>query len=99
MKKVGMKSLIDVHICNFARENGEDCASKNAKSLTDELKKWGKEEMKGEIKIFRGGCQGNCTKGISIGIYPEREFLIEVNSNDSEEIKKGLKEALEKIKN
>jgi len=98
MKKEKIKSLIDVHICNFARENGADCASKGAKDLTDNLKKWAKENTEGKIKVYRGGCQSNCEKGISIACYPEKNYLVEVKSTDADDIKKGLLEALNQIK-
>jgi len=98
MKKEKMTSLIDVHICNYSRENGEDCATKGAKEITDELKKWSKENFKGEVKVFRGGCQGKCSEGISVACYPERSFFLNVTPMDTDEIKKGLIEALRDAK-
>jgi predicted metal-binding protein len=99
MKNEKMKSILDVHICNYVRENGEGCGTLGAKQLTDDLKKWAKEETNGEIKVFRGGCQSNCAKGISMALYPERNFLVEVKVSDKEEIKEGLIEALKLTKN
>lgn len=93
-----METYVELHICNHGRENGEDCLSKGAKDLTDTLKKWGKENHKGDIKVVRSGCLGQCEHGIAMSCYPEKNFYLEVKPTDVEEIKKGLKEALQKAK-
>lgn len=94
MKKEKLKSQIEVFVCNHHRDNDEACAEKGAKELTDKLKKWAKEEHKGEIKVYRSGCLGKCSEGIAIACYPEKKFLLEVTPDDLNEIKQGLKEAL-----
>lgn len=94
MKNEKIKTQVEVFICNHEREGEEDCFSKGSKELTNELKKWAKEEHKGEVKVFRSGCLGKCSEGIAIACYPEKKFLLEVNKSDAEEIKKGLIEAL-----
>ncbi len=99
MKKENMNSKVEIYICNFDREGGESCFAKGAKELTDELKKWAKEETNKEVKVVRGGCLGKCSEGIAMSCYPEKKFLLEVKKEDGEEIKKGLKEALQSLKN
>ncbi|MCM2349975.1 MAG: (2Fe-2S) ferredoxin domain-containing protein [Bacteriovoracaceae bacterium] len=94
MKKEKLKSQIEVFVCNHHRDNEEACAGKGAKELTDKLKKWAKEEHKGEIKVYRSGCLGKCSEGIAIACYPEKKFLLEVTADDFKEIKQGLEEAL-----
>jgi (2Fe-2S) ferredoxin len=94
MKSEKFKSQIEVFVCNK-----ESCCEKGAKELTDKLRKWVKEEHKGDIKIFRSGCLGRCEEGISIACFPENKYLLEVKLEDCKEIKKGLIEALEKLKN
>ncbi|HXH29905.1 MAG TPA: (2Fe-2S) ferredoxin domain-containing protein [Bacteriovoracaceae bacterium] len=96
MKKEKMKSLVEVHVCNYARDHDEDCISKGSKELTDKLKKWSKENHGKAIKIIRSGCLGKCSEGIAIACYPQKVFLLNVTPDDSKEIKKGLEEALEK---
>ncbi|WP_408098725.1 (2Fe-2S) ferredoxin domain-containing protein [Peredibacter sp. HCB2-198] len=99
MKKEKMKTEIEVFICNHSRDSGDDnCAAKGAKELTDKLKKWAKEEHKGEMKVFRSGCLGKCSEGIAIACYPQKKFLLEVVPEDYKEIKEGLEEALKDIK-
>lgn len=98
MKEDKLNSQIEVFICNFHREGEESCAAKGGKDLTDHLKKWAKEEAKNDIKVFRSGCLGKCSEGIAIACYPEKKLLLEVNTQDAEEIKKGLREALAKIR-
>lgn len=98
MKKEKLKTEIEIYICNHSREDRESCADKNSNELTDRLKKWAKAEHKGEIKVVRSGCFGKCSEGIAIACYPKRKYLLEVKLSDEEELKKGLEEALEKIK-
>ena len=98
MKESKLSSEIEVYICNFHRDGEESCAARGGKELTDRLKKWAKEEVKNEIKVFRSGCLGKCSEGIAIACYPEKKFILEATPQDEEEIKKGLKEALAKAK-
>src|SRR4051794_16662454 len=98
MKSEKLKSSMEVFICNHKRDNDECCFDKGSKELTDKLKKWSKEETNKEIKIFRSGCLGKCSEGIAIACFPEKKFLLDVKSEDFDEIKKGLKEALDKLK-
>lgn len=94
MKEKPMKSLMEVYICNF----GKSCSKHNSPELADNLKKWAKEEMNGEIKVVRSGCLGQCDDAIAIACYPEKKFILNAETDDFKEIKKGLIEALEKLK-
>lgn len=96
MKTEKLKTELQIFICNHKRDNDECCADKGAKELTDKLRKWAKEEYKGEIKVYRSGCLGKCSEGIAIACYPEKKLLLEVEPDDYKEIKQGLKEALER---
>ncbi len=98
MKEEIIKSYVEAHICNHQRDKEDDCYKKGAKELTDNLKKWAKETQNKEIKVFRSGCLGKCSEGIAIACYPEKKFLLEVELADEEKIKKGLIQALEKLK-
>lgn len=97
MKNEELKTKLEIFVCNHKRDGGESCFDKGAKDLTDNLKKWAKENHKGEMKIFRSGCVGKCSEGIAIVCYPEKKFLLEVSPNDAEEIKEGLQETLTKL--
>jgi len=98
MKNDEMKTIMEVFVCNHSRTDDECCASKGSKELTDKLKKWAKEEHGKDIKVYRSGCLGKCSEGIAIACYPEKNILLEVKLDDFKEIKKGLEEALERIK-
>jgi NADH:ubiquinone oxidoreductase subunit E len=100
MKKENMNTTVEIYICNYDRgQDEESCFSRGAKELTDELKKWAKEESQKGIKVVRGGCLGKCSQGIAMSCYPEKKFILEAKKEDTEEIKKGLKEALESARN
>lgn len=91
IKQIGTK--IEVFVCNH-----KDCAERGSKDLTDKLKKWAKEEHKGEIKVYRSGCLSECSDGIAVACYPSKKMLLKVSEDDFKTIKKGLEEALGEIK-
>jgi predicted metal-binding protein len=98
MKNENLKSAMEVFVCNHKRDGDESCFDKGAKELTDNIKKWAKEEMQKEIKVFRSGCLGKCSEGIAMTCFPQKKYILEVKVDDAEEIKKGLREALQKLK-
>jgi predicted metal-binding protein len=98
MKEEKMKSYVELHVCNYKREDDECCFDKGSKDLTDKLKKWAKEEHGKEIRVFRSGCLGKCSEGIAMALYPEKKFILEAKEKDHKEIKEGLEEALRKAK-
>ncbi len=98
MKSEQLKSYIEVHVCNHRRENEECCYDKGAKDLTDQLKKWAKEETNKEVRVFRSGCLGKCSEGIAIACYPDKKLLLDVSEDDYKEIKSMLKKRLEDLK-
>lgn len=91
MKEKNMKSQIEVFICCF----GKECGKRGGTEIADEMKRWAKEELKGEIKVVRSGCLGQCEEACAIAVYPEKKFLLDVKIDDISEIKKGLVEALQ----
>jgi hypothetical protein len=93
MKERSINSHLEVYVCNF----GKECSKKNSPELADKLKKWAKDEYEGQIKVVRSGCLGQCEDSIAIACYPEKKFLLDCRTDDVEEIKRGLKEALGKI--
>jgi predicted metal-binding protein len=95
MKKEKMKTDVEIFICNYHRDKDDNCIDKGSKELTDKLKKWAKEEHKGEIKVYRSGCLGKCSEGIAMACYPSKKLLLDVDPSDFKEIKGLLKEALE----
>ena len=97
MKSENLSTKKEIFICNFKRDDGENCFDRGAKEITDDLKSWAKKHHKDELKVFRSGCLGKCSQGVAVLCYPEKNFLLEVNPLDIEDIKKGLEEALEKI--
>lgn len=94
MKKENLNSKQEIYICNFKREDGENCFDRGAKELTDNLKSWAKSEHKNDIKVVRSGCLGKCSEGIAIACYPEKQLLLNVTRDDEEAIKNKLKESL-----
>lgn len=94
MKSEKLSTKKEIFVCNFKREDGENCFDRGAKEITDTLKSWAKEHHKNELKVIRSGCLGKCSQGVAILCYPEKNVLLEVTSQDIAEIKKGLEEAL-----
>lgn len=94
MKEKEIKTQMEVYVCQY----GKECSKHDSADLADKLKKWAKEEHKGDIKVIRSGCLGQCDDHIAIACYPQRKFLLNVETDDFKEIKKGLEEALQKLK-
>lgn len=91
MKTLKLKTQSEIFICNYKRDDGENCFDKGSRELTDQIKKWAKDNHKDEIKVFRSGCLGKCSEGIAALCYPEKNYLLDIKSDDVEEIKKGLR--------
>jgi predicted metal-binding protein len=98
MKSEKMKSLVEVHICNYKRDDDECCFDRGAKDLTDKLKKWAKEETNKEVRVFRSGCLGKCSEGIAIACYPSKKMFLEVREDDDKELRKEFEAQLEEVK-
>jgi predicted metal-binding protein len=98
MKSEKMKSLVEVHICNYQREDKECCFDKGSKELTDKLKKWSKEETDKQVKIYRSGCLGKCSEGIAIACYPQKKMFLEVKEDDFKELRQKFEDMLEEAK-
>lgn len=95
MKNEKLKTKIEIYVCNHSRDGSDNCADLGAKDLTDKLKKWAKEEHKGDVKVYRSGCLGKCSEGIAIACYPSKRILLEVRPDDSKEIKRMIEDELE----
>ncbi len=84
MKKI--QSLLKTHVfvCTNKKANGECCDLKGASELRKELKVWTDThpEWKKRIRINQSGCLDHCSEGIAIAIYPQNEFLTNVNADD-----------------
>jgi (2Fe-2S) ferredoxin len=98
MKSEKMKSLVEVHICNYHRDGKENCFDRGAKDLTDRLKKWSKEETDKQVKVYRSGCLGKCSEGIAIACYPEKKMYLDIKEDDFKEIRTMLEKSLEESK-
>lgn len=96
MNEKEIETKLEVYVCNF----GKECSKHNSDELADKLKKWAKEHHKGEIKVIRSGCLGQCDDPIAIACYSnknDRKFMLNAKKSDFEEITEGLEEALKKL--
>ena len=91
MKTIKLSTQSEIFICNYKRDDGENCFDKGSRELTDQIKKWAKDNHKDDIKVFRSGCLGKCSEGIAALCYPGKNFLLDIKPDDVEEIKKGLR--------
>jgi len=84
---------IDFHflICTNARENGNDCASKGAAQILDELKSWAKtQKFSKKIRINKSGCLDRCAEGVAAVSYPSAEWIVNAGTHDIEAMKKFI---------
>lgn len=83
-----MKFDKHVFICINQRESGKECcASKGSEELLKVMKEEvAKRGLKGKIRINKAGCLDQCSKGISMVVYPEGVWYGHVTLNDLHEI-------------
>lgn len=101
------QNYFDFHLLVCTNERGkgrEDCFSKGAPELIEELKPWVKEEMKrlgkdGRARVNKTGCLGRCDEGIACVAYPGGEWFTEVRpkEKDIERMKEWIREQLKKL--
>ncbi len=83
-----MKFEKHVFICINRREGGKECcAAKGSEELAgvmkEEIKKRG---LNKKIRINKAGCLDQCSKGISMVVYPEGVWYGQVTKEDIPEI-------------
>ena len=86
-------SHLDFHflICTNARENGNDCASKGAMQILEELKSWSKtQKFSKKIRINKSGCLDRCAEGVVAVAYPSAEWIVNAGTADIDEMKRFI---------
>ena len=75
-----------VFICTNRREPGNpkgDCASKGSEAVKDEFKRLLHERgLKGRIRANAAGCLDQCSRGVSVVVYPEQVWYGGVKVED-----------------
>jgi predicted metal-binding protein len=82
-------------ICTNTRENGESCGAKGAVELRDSVKKACKATNPFPNQKFRvnaAGCLGVCERGIAAVLYPEGNWLVDLESGDTNKVLEFLRE-------
>lgn len=100
----------DLHVlvCTNTRPEGQkkSCGPLGAEALRVELKDWlkseldGRPELKGKVRarVNGSGCLDFCSKGIAIALYPDADFIVNVCSDDTENIKQLIRKKLDSFK-
>ena len=79
-----------VFICVNRRDPGNpkgSCAEKGSEAVRDEFKRMLHERgMKGRIRANAAGCLDQCSRGVSVVVYPEQVWYGHVTVDDVPEI-------------
>ena len=79
-----------VFVCTNRREPGNPkgcCAEKGAEAVRDEFKRLLHERgLKGRIRANAAGCLDQCSRGVSVVVYPEQVWYGGVTVSDVPEI-------------
>jgi (2Fe-2S) ferredoxin len=79
-----------VFVCTNRRDPGNpkgDCASKGSEEVRDEFKRLLHEKgLKGRIRANAAGCLDQCSRGVSVVVYPEQVWYGGVVAGDVAEI-------------
>ena len=79
-----------VFVCTNRRDPGNPkgcCADKGADAVRDEFKRLLHEKgLKGKIRANAAGCLDQCSRGVSVVVYPEQVWYGGVKAEDVAEI-------------
>lgn len=95
MKSSPQHLELHVFVCTNKKVAGECCADKGSLKLRDDLKARMAQlpiELRQKVRINAAGCLGKCEEGIAIAIYPEGQWLTNVQATDIDEIEALLKD-------
>ena len=89
------KSQYKAHV--FVCTNEKKCGAKGGEEIRRELKEWAKEnpDWKKKIRINNSGCLDRCSEACAVAIYPQNEWLTEVDRKDLS----GLKAKITQLMN
>lgn len=92
----GPNDIPDMHlfVCTNVRDKGESCGAKGGAQLRDSLKRACKEANPfpgKKLRVNAAGCLGVCERGIAAVLYPEGQWYLDLNSNDTEKVLGSLK--------
>ena len=83
-------------ICTNAPDKSGKCGSKGAEELRKEVKEQCKKEFGKSVRVNSAGCLGYCERGIAAVIYPQGEWLFELDKKDSDKVVKRVKKNYDK---
>ena len=77
-----------IFICINKREPGKECcAAKDSEAIVEKIKEEvAKRGLKGKIRINKAGCLDQCSKGVSMVVYPEGVWYGHIQMEDIHEI-------------
>ena len=70
-----------VFVCTNQPNNPNKCGSKGAEKLRKRLKEQCSSEFGKSVRVNASGCLGYCEHGIAAVIYPEGEWLVDLDKN------------------
>ena len=77
-------------ICTRLKD-GECCGAKGAAELRLQLRLWIKEnQLQDRVKVTATQCLGHCKQGISVCVYPENKWFLNVKPEDFQALKEEL---------
>ena len=93
-----LKPQLQVFVCTRTKSEGACCGPKGAMGLREELKTWVKNQgLQKFVKVTASLCLGQCEKGITVCIYPDNAWYVQVSAEQDLE---GLKQTiLERLQN
>jgi len=77
-----------IFICINKRDPGKECCSaKGSEAVVDAMKEEIKKRgLSGKMRVNKAGCLDQCSKGISMVVYPEGVWYGKVTLEDIHEI-------------
>lgn len=77
-------------VCTNSPDNPKKCGSKGAEDLRRRLKETCGAKYGKTVRINASGCLGYCERGIAAVIYPEGQWLLDLNNDDDQKIQEAV---------
>jgi (2Fe-2S) ferredoxin len=83
-----------VFVCTNQPDNPSKCGSKGSESLRKELKEKCAQAFGKAVRVNASGCLGYCEHGIAAVLYPQGQWLLDLNKDSGNKIFQEVSETI-----
>ncbi len=94
MEKNGYKAHL--FVCTNAPDRPGKCGSKGAEEIRAQMKEACRNEFGKSVRVSSSGCMGYCERGIVAVVYPQNEWMFDLEKQDGAQVLDKVREAVKK---